>query len=230
MISLHVPLDAAGPHPTHHLLGLNQLTRLRRGAWLINSSRGPVIDNLALRQVLEARDDLRVALDVWEHEPDVSIDLATRCVLATPHIAGYSLDGKLRGTEQIYRALCGFLDRTADKALAELSPNQGAGTLLLDSATPWPWVLAKALRCVYDVRDDDARFRSMLAAATCVTQRKEGFDRLRKDYPLRRECEWLAVGLTGATAQPGTETETGQCERMLSAAGFSGARRSDSKE
>ncbi|SDS49468.1 4-phosphoerythronate dehydrogenase [Halopseudomonas xinjiangensis] len=227
VISLHVPLEVTGRHATRHLLDTARLDRLRPGAWLINSSRGPVVDNLALRQVLEARGDLQVVLDVWEHEPDVDIDLAVRCVLATPHIAGYSLDGKLRGTEQIYRELCSFLGRSADKTLAELSPSQGVGTLLLDSATPPEWVVAKALRYVYDVRDDDARFRSMLVAATGVTQRKEGFDRLRKEYPLRRECQWLAVGLADADGQPGTGTRTGQCERMLKAAGFSGARRHD---
>ena len=221
VISLHVPLEVGGPYPTRHLLDGERLGRLRHGSWLINSSRGPVVDNAALRHVLESRSDLQVALDVWEHEPDVDTELAARCVLATPHIAGYSLDGKLRGTEQIYRALCDYLGEPTDKSLARLSPDQGTGTLILDPASPEQWVLTRALRCVYDVRDDDARFRAMLGMATGVTQRKEGFDRLRKDYPLRRECGWLNVGLADRNGRTGVSSDTGNCERLLEAAGFS---------
>lgn len=221
VISLHVPLTRNGPHPTWHLLNTQQLERLKNGAWLINSSRGPVIDNLALRQVLNARSDLRVALDVWEHEPDVDPDLAALCALATPHVAGYSLDGKLRGTEQIYQALCDFLGEPITKSLDRLAPTQGTGRLLMDGQTPVGWMLGKALRCVYDVRDDDARFRSMLNTAAGVTQRKEGFDRLRKNYPLRRECSWLEVGLSGAGEGAAADE---QAIRLLTAAGFSLAR------
>ncbi|MCE6984782.1 4-phosphoerythronate dehydrogenase, partial [Pseudomonas frederiksbergensis] len=80
-----------------HLLGEQQLARLRPGAWLINASRGPVVDNQALRQLLRERDDIQAVLDVWEGEPQVDLALADLCVIATPHIAGYSLDGKQRG-------------------------------------------------------------------------------------------------------------------------------------
>ena len=221
VITLHVPLTRNGPHPTWHLLNAPQLERLKNGAWLINSSRGPVIDNLALRQVLSARRDLHVALDVWEHEPDVDPDLAALCALATPHVAGYSLDGKLRGTEQIYQALCDFLGEPITRSLDRLAPTQGTGRLTMDDQTPVKWMLGKALRCVYDVRDDDARFRNMLNAAAGVTQRKEGFDRLRKNYPLRRECSWLAVGLSGSGEGAAADE---QAIRLLAAAGFSLAR------
>lgn len=221
VITLHVPLTRNGPHPTWHLLNAPQLERLKNGAWLINSSRGPVIDNLALRQVLSARRDLHVALDVWEHEPDVDPDLAALCALATPHVAGYSLDGKLRGTEQIYQALCDFLCEPITRSLDRLGPTLGTGRLTMDDRTPVKWMLGKALRCVYDVRDDDARFRNMLNAAAGVTQRKEGFDRLRKNYPLRRECSWLAVGLSGSGEGAAADE---QAIRLLAAAGFSLAR------
>ncbi|UAW97170.1 4-phosphoerythronate dehydrogenase PdxB [Halopseudomonas nanhaiensis] len=225
IVSLHVPLSFGGDHPTRHLLDSTRLGLLRPGAWLINSSRGPVIDNAALRQLLELRADLQVALDVWEHEPDVDIDLAASCALATPHVAGYSLDGKLRGTEQIYRALCDHLGAPVEKSLESLSPHQGTGALTFDAATPASWALAKALRCVYDVRDDDARMRAMLAGAAGVAQRKEGFDRLRKDYPLRRECGGLTVGFTDQPGGSGTGDDTGECQALLAAAGFSAARR-----
>lgn len=211
VISCHVPLSDQGAHATRHLLNEARLRALRPGAWLINSSRGPVIDNAALNRVLEQRSDLLVALDVWESEPLVVPELAARCALATPHIAGYSLDGKLRGTAQIYQALCRFLERPAVHALDQLAPRSGAGSWLVEPGASPEWVLARALRLVYDVRDDDARLRAMLRAATSEQLSREGFDRLRKEYPLRRECNLLRV--TTAAPEP-------QTVRRLMAAGF----------
>ncbi|SFQ71345.1 erythronate-4-phosphate dehydrogenase [Halopseudomonas formosensis] len=211
VISCHVPLTREGPHPTWHLLDGRRLERLRPGTWLINSSRGPVIDNQALSAVLGQRPDLLVALDVWETEPLVDPALAARCRLATPHIAGYSLDGKLRGTAQIYQALCRFLDRPASLALEQLAPRSGAGQWQLEPGTPPDWALTRALRLVYDVRDDDARLRAMLNRVQDEQESREGFDRLRKEYPLRRECNLLRV--VTAASEP-------QLARRLLAAGF----------
>lgn len=211
VISCHVPLTHSGPHATHHLLNAQRLRALRPGAWLINSSRGPVVDNAALAALLAQRDDLLVALDVWETEPLVDPALAARCALATPHIAGYSLDGKLRGTEQIYQALCAFLQRPVTRSLQQLMPRTGAGEWQLEAGTPPDWALARALRLVYDVRDDDARLRAMLRGAASEQASREGFDRLRKEYPLRRECNLLRV--MTAASEPHTA-------RRLLAAGF----------
>ena len=104
VISLHTPLKKHGAQLTWHLFDKNRLNQLKPGTWLINASRGPVVDNAALRQVLLQREDLQAVLDVWEGEPEVDVALAELCVLATPHIAGYSLDGRQRGTAQIYQA------------------------------------------------------------------------------------------------------------------------------
>lgn len=212
VISCHVPLTTDGPHATHHLLNKQRLLALRPGTWLINSSRGPVIDNSALLSVMQQRPDLLVALDVWETEPLVNPQLAALCALATPHIAGYSLDGKLRGTEQIYQALCRFLEIPATRTLAELAPAAGGGQWLMQSGAPVDWLLSKALRQVYDVRDDDARLRAMVAGAASEQASREGFDRLRKEYPLRRECDLLQISTTASEPQ---------VARRLSAAGFS---------
>lgn len=211
VISCHVPLSTDGPYATHHLFNAARLKMLRSGTWLINSSRGAVVDNAALFQVLEQRNDLLVALDVWENEPLVEPQLANRCALVTPHIAGYSLDGKLRGTAQIYRALCRFLQLPTSLTLEQLAPRSGAGEWLLEPGTPLDWALVKALRLVYDVRDDDARLRAMLAAAKSDQASREGFDRLRKEYPLRRECNLLRINT--AASEP-------QMARRLLAAGF----------
>ncbi|HLA29948.1 MAG TPA: 4-phosphoerythronate dehydrogenase PdxB, partial [Pseudomonas sp.] len=122
VLSLHTPLEAEGEHATRHLFDAARLAQLKPGCWLINASRGAVVDNQALREVLARRTDLQVVLDVWEGEPQADVELAALCRIATPHIAGYSLDGKLRGTAQIYQALCRHLGVAPSVSLAQLMP------------------------------------------------------------------------------------------------------------
>ena len=212
VISCHVPLTRAGDHPTFHLFDQARLQALRPGAWLINSSRGPVLDNQALATVLQERPDLQVILDVWEHEPEADPALARLCALVTPHIAGYSLDGKLRGTEQIYRALCEHLRQPPGISLQALAPAAGRASVQFSADTPAEWILARALRWVYDVRDDDARMRHMLETATSPAGIRAGFDRLRKHYPLRREASLLDIA--------GTDNFSQEAVSLLRAAGF----------
>lgn len=202
VVTLHVPLERSGDHRTLHLLDAPRLARLRPNTWLINSSRGPVVDNTALRDLLSVRGDLQVALDVWEDEPDVDRDLARLCRLATPHVAGYSLDGKLRGTEQIYQAFSAHLGLPVRLKLAQLAPLQGRAEWLVERGMAADWLLGRALRHVYDVRDDDARFRAMLAQAGDTAAVRQGFDLLRKEYPLRRECDSLSIRARGGLEKP----------------------------
>ncbi|MBL4612007.1 MAG: 4-phosphoerythronate dehydrogenase PdxB [Pseudomonadaceae bacterium] len=212
VISCHVPLTRAGDHPTFHLFDQARLQALRPGAWLINSSRGPVLDNQALATALQKRPDLQVVLDVWEHEPEADPALARLCALVTPHIAGYSLDSKLRGTEQIYRALCEHLRQPPGISLQALAPAAGRASVQFSADTPAEWILARALRWVYDVRDDDARMRHMLETATSPAGIRAGFDRLRKHYPLRREASLLDIA--------GTDNFSQEAVSLLRAAGF----------
>ena len=195
VISLHTPLDKTGEHPTWHLFDQQRLNQLKQGAWLINASRGPVIDNNALREVLIQREDLQAVLDVWEAEPQVDVELAELCVLATPHIAGYSLDGKQRGTAQIYQALCDFLGQEAVIKLADLLPAPWLAKVQLSAECDPAWALAMLCRGVYDPRRDDADFRRSLVGN--VQEQKLAFDALRKHYPVRREIEGLHVHLEG---------------------------------
>ncbi|MGX1184932.1 erythronate-4-phosphate dehydrogenase [Pseudomonas sp. F-14 TE3623] len=195
VISLHTPLDKQGPQATWHLFDKNRLNQLKPGAWLINASRGPVIDNAALRQVLLEREDLQAVLDVWEAEPEVDVALAELCVLATPHIAGYSLDGKQRGTAQIYQAFCQFLDQPEQVHLSDLLPAPWLSAVTLNADSDPAWVLAMLCRGVYDPRRDDADFRRSLVGN--VNEQRAAFDALRKHYPLRREIDGLKVRIEG---------------------------------
>ncbi len=195
VISLHTPLERLGEHPTHHLFDAARLTALKPGSWLINASRGAVVDNQALRELLTQRSDLQVVLDVWEGEPQADVELAALCRIATPHIAGYSLDGKLRGTAQIYSAVCAHLGCTPSIELAQLMPAPWLSDLTIDASADPAWALASICRAVYDPRRDDADFRRSLQG-DAVT-RRAAFDGLRKHYPMRREIDGLKVCVKG---------------------------------
>ncbi|MGZ0715403.1 4-phosphoerythronate dehydrogenase PdxB [Pseudomonas palleroniana] len=195
VISLHTPLTQSGNGSTWHLFDRQRLNRLKPGTWLINASRGPVVDNAALREVLLAREDLQAVLDVWEGEPQVDVDLADLCVLATPHIAGYSLDGKQRGTAQIYQALCAHLGQPANIQLSDLLPAPWLAEVHLNASTDPAWALATLCRSVYDPRRDDADFRRSLVGS--VQEQRKAFDLLRKHYPERREIDGLRVRING---------------------------------
>jgi len=164
---------------------------MRVGTWLINSSRGAVLDNGALLSHLAQGSDLQVALDVWEGEPQIDARLAARCQIATPHIAGYSLDGRLRGTAQIYQALCRHLQKAEAAQLQDLLPAPWLPELRLSGDCPADWALAAISRVVYDPRRDDAALRLSLAGT--AGERAKAFDALRKNYPMRREISGLRV-------------------------------------
>ncbi|RJX73878.1 4-phosphoerythronate dehydrogenase PdxB [Pseudomonas sp. LS-2] len=195
VISLHTPLNTSAELPTWHLFDRARLQQLRQGAWLINAARGPIIDNSALREVLLEREDLQAVLDVWEEEPRVDVELAELCVIGTPHIAGYSLDGRQRGTAQIYQALCAHLGQSPTISLDDLLPRPWLAQLTLDAETDPAWALNTVCRGVYDPRRDDADFRRSLVGDS--TRQRQAFDALRKHYPPRREIEGLRVAING---------------------------------
>jgi len=123
-ISLHVPLTRDGPHPTFHLLDHDRLQSLASDCLLVNAARGEVVDNTALLDLLRQRDDPTVFLDTWEQEPGISRELLRRVDLATPHIAGYSVEGRLRGTQMILDAACAHFGLESGWRMSDLLPPQ----------------------------------------------------------------------------------------------------------
>ncbi len=194
IVTFHVPLTNEGPDPTHHLGDAAFLSHLRDGAWLLNTSRGSVVDGEAL---LAARTQGPVAaavLDVWEHEPAPSPALVQAVDIATPHIAGYAYDGKVRGTEMLYRALCSEIGvtpewggtatiRPATKDALQCTPPDPRLP-----ATEWRHHLAQQ---AYDLQADDTALRAIPDAPR--EARSEAFQRLRKTYRRRREMKQHAV-------------------------------------
>ena len=188
VICCHAPLTTTGAYPTRHLLDAQRLWQLRKGAVLINASRGAVVDNAVLLNLLRERDDLRVVLDVWESEPEIDLSLLREVALATPHIAGYSWDGKVAGTRAVLNAFCQFFQlplpaqsTAAARPVLRVTPDLNSADLL-----------RAALQSVYDVRRDDSDMRAALLR--CESNRiADVFDRLRKNYPQRRELAAYAI-------------------------------------
>lgn len=184
-VSLHVPLTLTGEHATKHLFNQENLSQLRENCLLVNAARGPVIDNQALLTVMKQRPDLMVFLDTWEHEPLPSRELLAKVDLATPHIAGYSVEGRLRGTQMILDAACAHFDRKSDWHMSKLLPE----IIGLDVDTNssdlnyWQAVFAKH----HDIQVDYRALLKMLE----LNDNEAGsyFDSLRRVYPDRFEYE-----------------------------------------
>lgn len=192
VVSLHTPLTMDGEHPTWHLINADNLARMKSDACLINSCRGAVVDNQALLAHLHKSPEFEAVLDVWEYEPELDLALMQRCMLATPHIAGYSLDGKMTGTEMVYQALCEFYGLPIRRKLGQFLPEPGVKRVNFTDQVPVHQALRTAIRAAYEVRVDDGKMRTVMRRAD---SRKAAFDQLRSDYPLRRDIPTMRVGV-----------------------------------
>jgi erythronate-4-phosphate dehydrogenase len=197
IVSLHVPLETEGPYPTVRMIGARQLSRMPDDALLVNAARGDVIDGEALLQELTTG-RLHAALDVWPGEPLFSADLLQQVVVATPHVGGYSLDGKRNGTDMVYLAFCEWAGIEPRNLPAGNAPAGGDPEREL-RLTPGDDPMTCALEATCFVpRHDEAMGRLV---SLSVEQRAAEFDRLRKEYPSRRDFHaWTVRGADPATA------------------------------
>ena len=124
IVCLHTPLTKTGPHPTEGLIGAAELAAMPSGALILNAGRGEVVQGRALAAHLHAHSGFTAVLDVWENEPCIDTALMQQVAIATPHIAGYSYDGKVKGTEMIYQALCAHLGVAPNVRAAQVMPPQ----------------------------------------------------------------------------------------------------------
>ncbi|HET9570511.1 MAG TPA: 4-phosphoerythronate dehydrogenase PdxB [Bacteroidales bacterium] len=177
-ITLHVPLNLNGDDATYHLANEHFFRSLKRKPILFNSCRGEVLDTTAAKSALKNQSISGLVIDCWENEPDIDLELLNMADLATPHIAGYSKDGKANGTSMSIQALSRFFNLGIDDWKAEnvevpkntLVKIDGDG--LAEEA-----ILSKAVLATYDIQNDDAALR----------KNPELFEKLRGDYPVRRE-------------------------------------------
>ncbi|CAH6659755.1 MULTISPECIES: 4-phosphoerythronate dehydrogenase PdxB [Pseudocitrobacter] len=192
ILTFHTPLFKDGPYKSLHLADEALIRRLKPGAILINACRGPVVDNAALLKCLEAGQDLSVVLDVWEPEPDLNLALLDKVDIGTSHIAGYTLEGKARGTTQVFEAYSKFIGQAQQVALDTLLPPPEFGRITLHGKLCQP-TLKRLVHLVYDVRRDDAPLRKVAGIPG-------EFDKLRKNYLERREWSSLYVQCDDADA------------------------------
>jgi len=201
ILTFHTPLYKDGPYKTWHLADEALISRLKPGAILINACRGAVVDNAALLKCLDAGQKLSTVLDVWEPEPDLNVALLDKVDIGTAHIAGYTLEGKARGTTQVFEAYSAFIGKPQQIALDSLLPAPEFGRITLHGPLDQP-TLKRLVHLVYDVRRDDAPLRKVAGVAG-------EFDKLRKHYLERREWSSLFIQCDDAAAA-----------KLLSALGF----------
>lgn len=165
IITFHTPLTACAPYPTFHIADERFFGRLRKTPMIINAARGPVVDTQALLDAMYRGLVGRVAIDCWEGEPDINRQLLEQAFIATPHIAGYSHQGKVRATKMAVDAVAAKLGLTP-RPMAENVPS-GAASI----------VDAQSIVASYNPLADTAALRS----------NPEDFESLRNRYNLRME-------------------------------------------
>ena len=186
VISLHVPWVKDGPYPTQNLFDKVRLAALQDNQILINACRGEVINNQAALALFEQGKSLNLVLDVWENEPSINLDLIPHTALATAHIAGHTIEGKARGTEMLYLALCKHLGMQANKKLSDYLPKaQPSSIQIIENQDFWQ-VLHQLVLNVYNIETDDQYFRANMHSAA-------QFRYIRKHYPIRREFSAIAL-------------------------------------
>jgi erythronate-4-phosphate dehydrogenase len=171
---------------------------MRPGALFLNASRGEVADTEPLLCALRHGVISAAVLDVWENEPLCSLPLLQEVDLATPHIAGYSIEGLLNGTRMIYNEAVRFFEMIPSWTPAELPPGRGAAQVEYDArGSTDEEALAQIVRAVYDIKQDDDRMRSV--SDKDDTERAADFVRSRREYPVRREFSSATVKLHHAS-------------------------------
>lgn len=201
VITFHVPLTLSGAHATMGLVDEGFLSRLQPGALLVNTSRGKVTAERSLRNWLISGRG-HAALDVWPDEPNIDPGLLNATTVATPHVAGYSLDGKLRGTEMVYRQFCDWLETEP----LNPGPLPSLGFCFLPGKHCL--TLEDAILTACPVERDDEQLRKLITINP--ENQSVFFDELRQEYPERRD-------FTGWQLPAETPEE---CARVLQALGF----------
>lgn len=204
IITLHVPLLRDGEDATFHMIGSSALDKMSENQILINTSRGEVVDGNALKTALKKRSILAAALDVWEGEPQIDSELLSLLFTGTPHIAGYSVDGKATGTTMCVQALGKFFDLPCrDWEVSEVPPSVQPSEFTLDATGKSPQeILGDAILYTYDIRNDDSLLRADISS----------FEKQRSNYPVRREFPAFTVRVLN--------DDTGRSSVFLREAGF----------
>ncbi len=192
-VSLHVPLTQSGEDATLHLFDERRFSAMKEGSVLINSSRGAVVKTEALKRAFRNKHLQACVLDVWENEPHIDVELLRLVLIGTPHIAGYSYDGKLNAAKMLQQALSGFFHLPISKA-AHPDSDEQKEILLPESTNNLESLLRHAVKRCYDVEEDDRKLRKLLSLSE--SERPERFRRMRAEYLTRREFNNYMIDVT----------------------------------
>ncbi|MFT5349227.1 MAG: erythronate-4-phosphate dehydrogenase [Gammaproteobacteria bacterium] len=195
IITLHVPLTTDGAYPTLRMLDARFFHDLKEDVILINTARGQVLDETDFKKFLLLNPQAMAVVDVWENEPAIDAALLLRADIATSHIAGYSMDGKLRATQMVFDKVCESLNINNDyEGQQTIFPMDRSREISLSHDQKDIDAISMAVLASYDVRSDAAALRRILEDN--VEDRSSYFDDLRNNYPIRREFSSLGIALT----------------------------------
>ncbi len=202
ILTLHVPLTKSGPDPTFHLFDAARFACLKSAPLFLNSSRGAVADTGELKKALAEGRVWAVVLDVWEDEPAIDVELLDRALIGTAHVAGYSLEGKIRAVRLVRDALARHSGLSAAEAPGlEPGPPDLPMIAVSDGGLADEGVLRAAVSSAYDIALDDRLLRT--ACARPAAERPAAFARLRTEYRVRREFGARTVSLPAGRAAAG---------------------------
>jgi len=191
-VTAHVPLNIVGKDATWHMFDNKAFRKMREGAWFINSSRGEVAETAALKKALAGKKMAGAVVDVWENEPDIDTDLMHLTFLSTPHIAGYSTDGKANGTAMVVNSLASFFGLPLQNWYPPALPSPEEELISLNCAgLSIDEVARKAVFHTYNIDTDNIRLRFS----------PSDFEKIRGDYPVRREFPAFTIRLTNGTSE-----------------------------
>ncbi len=190
IVTLHVPLNVVGEDCTWHLFDEKSFKKMKKGTWFINTSRGEVTETGALKQALASGKLAGAVLDVWDNEPDIDLDLMAKTFLATPHIAGYSTDGKANGTAIIVNSLCSFFSLPLKEWYPGIVPKPEKPVISISGVgKAGEDIIREAVFHTFNIDEDNINLRFAPA----------DFEKQRGDYKIRREFNAFTVKLNGGT-------------------------------
>jgi erythronate-4-phosphate dehydrogenase len=190
ILSFHVPLISDGPYPTRHMLDSELLSRLSPDQFIINASRGSVIDSPAVKTALQQHRISGAILDVWEGEPEIDYSLLESIDIGTPHIAGTSMDGKIQATNMVRKELHRFLSVNSPEISYSSGTTQTLSPKPCDSGQD---AVLSVLLQAFDILKTDNDLRAL--GSLPAEKASAGFDRLRQTFPLRPEFHHFIVHL-----------------------------------
>lgn len=188
IITFHVPLNVNGIDKTFHLADEELFNKFNKDKIFINTSRGEVVETGALKSAIRNKKVFASVLDVWENEPNVDLELLNMVDIATPHIAGYSAEGKANGTAVCVNALNEYYNLGIEKNWypKHIPVSNKSKEIKIDcTGKSKQEILYECINSTYDIIEDDQRLRNLVT----------DFEKQRAEYPVRREFNYYDVHL-----------------------------------